>query len=112
MSRFIFLFTLAAFSLECWGAVNWGAWFWGPAIAVNTVNIGLGVMKRCLPRTWRTFRRELGMYRDVITRWILENALKWKQGVSNASGWRNRCKRTDKVYQKRSPIVYQHRTKN
>ena len=90
MSRFIFLFTLAAFSLERWGAVDWGWRFWGTAIAVNTVNIGLGVMKRYLPRTWRSFRRELGMYRDVTTRWILENALNRKGRVSNTNRWMNR----------------------
>ena len=91
MSRFIIAFTLAALSLERWGAVNWGAGFWGTVIAVNTVNIGLGVMQRCFPRTWRSFRRELGTYRDVATRWILENALKRKQNASNTSGRTNRA---------------------
>ena len=90
MSRFIIAFTLAALSLERWGVVDWGAGFWGSAIAVNSVNVGLVVMERCLPRTWRSFRRELGMYRDAATRWILENALERKQGASNAGGRTNR----------------------
>ena len=90
MSRFIIAFTLAALSLERWGAADWGAGFWGTVIAVNTVNIGLVVMKRHFPRTWRSFRRELEMYRDVTTRWMLDNALNWKERVSNANRWVNR----------------------
>ena len=78
MSKTLILFTLAAVSLERWNVVNWGAWFWGGVIAANAVNIGLCVLERCFPRTWRMFRREVGMYRDVATRWLMENALNRK----------------------------------
>ena len=79
MSMFIVLFSAFAFSMERWELVNWGPWFWGTVIAVNTANIGLRVLERWFPRTWMAFRRELGMYRNVTTRWILENALKTPQ---------------------------------
>ena len=78
MSRFMLMFTLAAFVLERWEIAAWGPWFWAPAIALNAWNIGLFILERAFPRTWAELRREAGMYRSVIERWLLEKAVTWK----------------------------------
>ena len=78
MSRFIVIFTLAAFALERWEMVEWGPWFWGVVITLDAWGAGLFVLERLFPRTWAALRREAGMYRRVIGRWLLEKAVTWK----------------------------------